>query len=95
MTIEIPYVMLQAIIFTAITYPAIGYYWSASKVFWYLYISFCTFLYFVYLGMLLMAVSSALEVASILSAAVYTLLNLFSGYLIPGPVSKFFSSLVP
>ncbi|KAH9766492.1 ABC transporter G family member 37 [Citrus sinensis] len=33
-TVEIPYIMLHAIIYVAITYPAIGYYWSAYKVFW-------------------------------------------------------------
>ncbi|KAH9766508.1 ABC transporter G family member 37 [Citrus sinensis] len=34
-TVEIPYIMLHAIIYVAITYPAIGYYWSAYKVFWF------------------------------------------------------------
>ena len=36
-TVEIPYVFLQAILFTIITYPAIDFYWSAYKVFWYFY----------------------------------------------------------
>ncbi|KAL3538281.1 hypothetical protein ACH5RR_001647 [Cinchona calisaya] len=34
--IEIPYVFVQSLIFMLITYPMIGYYWSASKVFWYI-----------------------------------------------------------
>ncbi|KAK9288073.1 hypothetical protein L1049_016519 [Liquidambar formosana] len=84
-TIEIPYILLQAILYVAITYPTIGYYWSAYKVFWYFYATFCTFLYFVYLGMLIVSLSSNLQVASILAAAVYTILNLFSGFLMPGP----------
>ncbi|KAK6254300.1 hypothetical protein SCA6_015605 [Theobroma cacao] len=83
--IEIPYVALQAILYTVITYPAIGYYWSAYKVLWYLYASFCTLLYFVYLGMLMVSLSSNMEMASILATAVYTILNLFSGFLMPGP----------
>ncbi|XWS08431.1 hypothetical protein CRYUN_Cryun40dG0002000 [Craigia yunnanensis] len=83
--IEIPYVALQAILYTVITYPAIGYYWSAYKVLWYLYASFCTFLYFVYLGMFIVSLSSNMEIASILATAVYTILNLFSGFLMPGP----------
>ncbi|KAG6759849.1 hypothetical protein POTOM_036342 [Populus tomentosa] len=83
-TMEIPYVLLQAFLYVAITYPTIGYYWSASKVLWYFYVTFCTFLYFVYLGMLLVSITPGIEVASILATAVYTILNLFSGFLLPG-----------
>lgn len=78
--------MLHAIIYVAITYPAIGYYWSAYKVFWYFYATLCTFLYFVYLGMFLVSVCPGVEIASVLSTAIYTILNLFSGFLLPGPV---------
>ncbi|KAM0962434.1 hypothetical protein ACFX2A_022042 [Malus domestica] len=83
--VEIPYTMLQAILYVAITYPTIGFFWSPTKVFWYLYATFCTFLYFVYLGMLIASLSTNLDVASILATAVYTLLNLFAGFLMPGP----------
>ncbi|KAI4335067.1 hypothetical protein L6164_013748 [Bauhinia variegata] len=83
--IEIPYILVQAILYVAITYPMIGYYWSVVKVFWHLYTTFCTLLYFVYLGMLLVSLSSNLDIASILAVAIYTMLNLFSGFLIPGP----------
>lgn len=78
--------MLHAIIYVAITYPAIGYYWSAYKVFWYFYATLCTFLYFVYLGMFLVSVCPGVEIASVLATAIYTILNLFSGFLLPGPV---------
>ncbi|PKI43082.1 hypothetical protein CRG98_036561 [Punica granatum] len=83
--VEIPYMLVQSILYTAITYPMIGFYWSAHKILWYFYTTFCTFSYFVYLGMLMMSVSSNLQVASVLASAVYTILNLFSGFLIPGP----------
>lgn len=71
----------------------IGYYWSPYKVFWYFYATFCTFLYFVYLGMLIVSLSPNSQVASILATAAYTILNLFSGFLMPGPVSPSNSSL--
>lgn len=83
--IEVPYILLQTVLYVAITYPMIGYDGSAYKVLWYFYTTFCTFLYFVYLGMLMVAVSSNLQVASILASAIYTILNLFSGFLMPGP----------
>ncbi|CAL5346773.1 unnamed protein product [Camellia sinensis] len=34
-TIEVPYILLQAILYVAITYPLIGYHWSTFKVFWF------------------------------------------------------------
>jgi energy-coupling factor transporter ATP-binding protein EcfA2/ABC-type multidrug transport system permease subunit len=83
--IEIPYILVQAILYVAITYPMIGFHWSVPKVFWYFYTTFCTFLYFVYLGMLIMSLSLNLDLASVLSTAVYTIFNLFSGFLMPGP----------
>ncbi|KAI7979754.1 Pleiotropic drug resistance protein 3 [Camellia lanceoleosa] len=64
-TIEIPYLLAISITFVVITYPMIGYYWSAYKVFWYFYAMFCTLLYFNYLGMLLIAMTPSFPVAAI------------------------------
>lgn len=86
--VEIPHVFLQAILFTIITYPAIDFYWSAYKVFWYFYTTFSMFLFYTYFGMLLVSLTPTYLVASILANFSYTMLNLFSGYLIPGPVSQ-------
>ncbi|XP_075477971.1 pleiotropic drug resistance protein 3-like [Primulina tabacum] len=83
--IEIPYLFAQAIAFTAITYPMIGYYQSAYKIFWYFYSMFCSLLYFTYLGMLLISITPSFPVAAISQSAFYTFLNLFSGFLIPRP----------
>ncbi|KAL6008799.1 hypothetical protein ACLOJK_022025 [Asimina triloba] len=83
--IEIPYVFVQALVLVVITDPAIGYFWSAYKFLWYFYAIFCTLLYFTYLGMLIMALSPNIQVASILASSSYTMFNLFSGFLIPGP----------
>ncbi|TXG71482.1 hypothetical protein EZV62_000061 [Acer yangbiense] len=84
-TIEVPYLMVQSIIYVAITYPMIGFYWSVYKVVWYFYAIFCTFLYFVYLGMMIVSICPNFQVVAALTAAVYTMLNLFSGFLMPGP----------
>jgi hypothetical protein len=91
--IDIPYVLLQTILYVAITYPTIGYDWSVYKVFWYFYATFCTLLYFVYLGMLIVSVSSNIKVASIFATAVHTMLSLFAGFLLPGPVNPSNSSI--
>ncbi|KAH7850759.1 hypothetical protein Vadar_002572 [Vaccinium darrowii] len=84
-TIEIPYVFLQVVLFVIITYPAIGFYSSIDKVLWYMYIMFCTMLYFTYFGMLVFALTPKVQTASILASFSYTLMSLFAGFLIPGP----------
>jgi len=93
MIIEIPYVFVQVVLFVVIAYPAIGYYWSALKFLWFSYTMFCTLLYFVYLGMLLVSLTPNVQVASILSSPCYAIINLFSGFMVPGPVSLLFTSL--
>ena len=87
-TIEIPYVFLQAALFSTITYPTINFHWSVFKVCWYFCATFCTFLYFNYLGLLVASLTPTFEVASVMAALCYTMLNLFAGFLIPGPVSQ-------
>ncbi|XP_073108812.1 pleiotropic drug resistance protein 3-like [Elaeis guineensis] len=83
--IEIPYVLLQVVLFMIIAYPAIGYYCTAYKFFWFAYTMFCTLLYYTYLGMLLVSLTPNVQVATVLSSFCYTLLNLFSGFIAPGP----------
>ncbi|XP_041020225.1 pleiotropic drug resistance protein 3-like [Juglans microcarpa x Juglans regia] len=83
--VEIPYLFIETVLFVTISYPMIGYYGSAYKVFWYFYAIFCSLLYFNYLGMLVMSLTPNLMVAAILCSAFYTLLNLFSGFLMPEP----------
>ncbi|KAH9676821.1 ABC transporter G family member 37 [Citrus sinensis] len=84
-TVEIPYLLIQALAYVIISYPMIGYYGSAYKVFWNFYAMFCTMMFYNYLGMLLVSLTPNFMIASILSTVFYTLFNLFSGFLIPGP----------
>ncbi|XP_076956671.1 pleiotropic drug resistance protein 3-like [Bidens hawaiensis] len=83
--IEFPYLFAQSLVYVCITYPMIGYYWSAYKVFSYFYTFLCTLMYFTYMGMLLVVVTPSFPVAAILSSAFYTMFNLFGGFLIPKP----------
>lgn len=88
MIIEIPYIFLQAVLFSAITYPTINFPWTLYKGFWYVYAMFCTLLYFSYFGILLAALTPTFQVAMVLASFCYTMFNLFSGFLVPGPVSQ-------
>ncbi|KAG6580843.1 Pleiotropic drug resistance protein 3, partial [Cucurbita argyrosperma subsp. sororia] len=83
--VEVPYLLVQAATYVIVTYPMIGFYGSASKVFWCFYSILCALLYFNYLGMLLVSITPNFQIANILSSAFYTMFNLFSGFLIPRP----------
>ncbi|XP_039163716.1 pleiotropic drug resistance protein 3 [Eucalyptus grandis] len=83
--IEVPYIFLQTVLFVLITYPAIGFYVSFYKVFWYFYTMFCTLLYFNYFGMMLVSLTPTYQVAAVFGSFAYTMFNLFAGFLIPGP----------
>eukprot|EP01018_Ginkgo_biloba_P031440 Gb_04573 [translate_table: standard] len=83
--IELPYTLFQAILYALITYSMMGYHWSADKFFWYLFVTYCSLLYFTYYGMLAVAISPNAQVASILASSFYAVFNLFSGFLVPRP----------
>uniref|UniRef100_A0A7N0T827 ABC transporter domain-containing protein n=2 Tax=Kalanchoe fedtschenkoi TaxID=63787 RepID=A0A7N0T827_KALFE len=82
---EIPYMLTIAMLYFLITYPLIGYYWTASKVFWHIYAMFSALLYFSYMGMLLVSLTPNFQIAAIVSSACYTILSLFTGFIIPQP----------
>ncbi|XP_043701566.1 pleiotropic drug resistance protein 3-like isoform X1 [Telopea speciosissima] len=83
--IELPYIFSQVCMYVIITYPMIGYYPSAYKILWYTYAMFCVLLSFNYIGMLLVAVTPSIHIATILSPAFNISMNLLAGFLIPRP----------
>jgi ABC-type multidrug transport system permease subunit len=85
--IEIPYVFIQVLLYTFIVYPTIGYYWTAYKVLWFFYATFCSVLSYVYVGLLLASLSPNVQVATILGSFFNTMQTLFSGFILPAPVS--------
>lgn len=85
--IEIPYVLVQTLMYGLITYSMLAFEWTPAKFFWYIYIMFMSLLIYTYYGMMMVAVTPNFILASIVSAFFYTLFNLYSGFLIPRPVS--------
>ncbi|KAH9609117.1 hypothetical protein KSS87_004483 [Heliosperma pusillum] len=81
--IEIPYVLIQAVVYGVIVYAMIGFEWSIVKFLWYIYFMFFTFLYFTYYGMMTVAVTPNHHIANIVASAFYALWNIFSGFIIP------------
>ncbi|KAK4432538.1 ABC transporter G family member 34 [Sesamum alatum] len=67
-----------------------GFEWTVAKCFWFYYFIFTCFVYFNLFGMMLIALTPGLHVGSIVAGFILSLWNLFSGFLIPKPVSSYF-----
>jgi ABC-type multidrug transport system permease subunit len=93
MLIEIPYCLIQSILFSLLTYSMMSLAWTAKKFFYYTFIMYFTLLYFTYYGMMAVALTPNHQVAAIVSSGFYSIFNLFSGFMIFRHVSKLSSSL--
>ena len=85
--IELPYVFIQAISYGVIVYAMIGFDWTLEKFFWYIFFMYFTLCYFTFYGMMAVAITPNHHVASIVASAFYAIWNLFSGFVVPRPVS--------
>ncbi|KAL9250442.1 Pleiotropic drug resistance protein 1-like protein [Drosera capensis] len=83
--IELPYCLVQALIYGVIVYALMDFEWTASKFFWYIYFMYFTLMYFAYYGMMIVSITPNVSVAAILASAFYGLWILFSGFIIPRP----------
>ncbi|KAJ8640207.1 hypothetical protein MRB53_016901 [Persea americana] len=79
------HVFLQTLIYGVIVYVMIAFESTASKFFWYLFFMFFTLLYFTYYGMMAVGLTPNQNISEIVSAAFYSIWNIFSGFLIPRP----------
>lgn len=71
----------------------IGFEWTAAKFFWYMFFMYFTLLYFTFYGMMAVGLTPNHNIASIVSSAFYAIWNLFSGFIIPRPVSSDWSEI--
>ncbi|KAG9445935.1 hypothetical protein H6P81_012063 [Aristolochia fimbriata] len=83
--IEIPYVLVQASIYVVILYSMIQYEWTAIKFFWFLFFMSFTMLFFTFYGMMAVGLTPNQNISAVVSAASYTVWNLFAGFIIPRP----------
>ncbi|CAM8988682.1 unnamed protein product [Rhodiola kirilowii] len=83
--VEIPYNILQTILYGVITFFMINFERTAKKFFLYLVFMFLTFTYFTFYGMMAIGLTPNQQMAAVVSSAFYSLWNLLSGFLIPKP----------
>lgn len=88
--IEIPYNLAQAVIYCLLVYSLLEFQWTALKIFWYIFFTFFTLLYFTYYGMMSVALTPNAHIASVTAAAFYSIWNIFAGFVIPRTVSVVF-----
>ncbi|XP_023516989.1 ABC transporter G family member 38-like [Cucurbita pepo subsp. pepo] len=81
--IEFPYTLVQVALYAVIVYAMMGYEWTASKFLLNYFFMFITILYFIYYGMVVVAVSPNQATASMLTGFSYSVWNLFTGFVIP------------
>lgn len=83
--VEIPYLLVQAIIYSCIVYWCVYFAVDAGKFFWFVLYFFETLLYFVFFGMMAVALTPAVALANVFCALFFGVFNLFSGFLKPQP----------
>ncbi|XP_050366568.1 pleiotropic drug resistance protein 1-like [Argentina anserina] len=81
--IEIPYTLVQTILYVVVVYTMIGYDWTVSKFCWHFFFMYFCFLYYTLYGMMIVAITPNAMVAAVLSSSIYPLWNVFSGLIIP------------
>ncbi|KAI5071150.1 hypothetical protein GOP47_0013401 [Adiantum capillus-veneris] len=82
-TIEIPYIFTQSIIYVGMIYAMINYKWTASKFLSFFYFMFLTLVFFTYFGMMMVALTPNVYLATMIAVGFLSLWNLFSGFMIP------------
>lgn len=81
--IEVPYVFVQTVLYSLLVYSMINFEWTPTKFFYFFFFMFFTFLFFTYYGMMNVSVTPNIHFAAIISSAIFSFWNLFSGFMIP------------
>ncbi|XP_044978700.1 ABC transporter G family member 45-like [Hordeum vulgare subsp. vulgare] len=80
--IELPYMLVQSFIFATIVYTMIGFQMAANKFFWFLLYMVLSYMYYTLFGMMTVALTPNIEIASGLSFLIFIFWNIFSGFII-------------
>ncbi|KAG0460355.1 hypothetical protein HPP92_020243 [Vanilla planifolia] len=81
--IEIPYIVVQVLIFSSIVYTMAGFQPAISKFLWFAFFMLLSFVYFTLFGMMTVALMPTQEIAALISFLIFILWNVFSGFIIP------------
>jgi ABC-type multidrug transport system permease subunit len=77
--VELPYMLVQLLIFSSIVYPMIGFQLTMVKFFWFFACLVMSFMYYTLFGMVMVALTPNIEIAMGLSFLIFMFRNIFSG----------------
>ncbi|KAL3646852.1 ABC transporter G member 39 [Castilleja foliolosa] len=83
--VETIYVAVQTAMYTLLLFSMIGFEWTFVKFIWFYYYIFTSFVYFVLYGMMFVALTPNIQVATITLSFFVSFWNLFCGFLLPRP----------
>eukprot|EP00884_Botryococcus_braunii_P014151 jgi/Botrbrau1/22737/Bobra.0132s0074.2 len=81
--VEFPYLLVQSVLYSIITYFMIYFFIDAAKFFWYFFFTFLTLAFFTFYGQMAVAITPNVQVAAIVSSFSYSGWFLFGGFIIP------------
>ncbi|KAK4596640.1 hypothetical protein RGQ29_014599 [Quercus rubra] len=85
--IETIYNAIQTLAYTLLLYSMIGFEWKATKFLGFYYYIFTCFVYFTLYEMMVVALTQGHQIAAICMSFFLNFWNLFSGFLLPRPIS--------
>ncbi|KAK8963782.1 ABC transporter G family member 39 [Platanthera guangdongensis] len=81
--VEIPYIIVQVLVFSSVVYPMAGFQLVISKFLWFMFFMLLSFVYFTLYGMMAVALTPIQDIAALFSFLIFIFWNLFSGFIIP------------
>ncbi|KAJ0008451.1 hypothetical protein Pint_29998 [Pistacia integerrima] len=88
--VEIPYIFAQCVVYGILVYAMFQFDWDAGKFFWYFFHIFVCLMYFTFYGMMAVAMTPNQHIAAVVASSLYSIWNLFSGFIVPRTVSAGF-----
>ena len=80
--VEIPYMFVQVLVFSAIVYPMVGFELTVTKFFWFVLYMTLSFIDFTLFGMMVVALTPNEEIAAVLSFFIFMIWNTFAGFIV-------------
>lgn len=84
--VEFVYSAAQGILLSVIFYPMVGFEWKADKFFYFMFFLVAIFVYITLYGMMMVACTPSMILASVLVAFTLTIWNIFAGFIIARPM---------
>ncbi|GAX74481.1 hypothetical protein CEUSTIGMA_g1930.t1 [Chlamydomonas eustigma] len=83
--VEIPYVTLQAVLYSLATFFLIGFQVTAARFFWYLFFTWLLLVFFTYFGMMTVSIFPVVALAQIVNILFLNIFFLYGGFFITYP----------